>query len=82
VGLLRPITLYPFPAQAIRQAGEQAGHLMVIELNTGQMVEDVRLAVEGRVPVDFYGRPPGSIPTPKELMREVLKVWRGKGGGR
>ena len=76
VGLLRPITLYPFPSQAVRRAAEKADSLMVLELNTGQMVEDVRLAVEGVAPVDFYGRPPGSIPTPDELAKEVDKVWK------
>ncbi len=79
VGLLRPITVYPFPHQAVQEAAERTGHLMVVELNTGQMVEDVRLAVEGRAPVDFYGRPPGSIPTPNELAKEVAKVWRKRG---
>ncbi len=76
VGLLRPITLYPFPSLAVRRAAEKADSLMVLELNTGQMVEDVRLAVEGVAPVDFYGRPPGSIPTPDELAKEVDKVWK------
>lgn len=76
VGLLRPITLYPFPSQAIHQAAEKAESMMVLELNTGQMVEDVRLAVEGAAPVDFYGRPPGSIPTPDDLAKEVDKVWK------
>ena len=76
IGLLRPITLYPFPSAAVRRAAEKSGHLMVVELNTGQMVEDVRLAVEGVAPVDFYGRPPGSIPTPDELAHEVDKAWK------
>ena len=80
VGLFRPITVYPFPSQALAQAAGQVGRVMTIEMNTGQMVEDVRLAVPGDVPVEFYGRPPGSIPTPDELAREVLKVLRRKGG--
>ncbi|MCB2189330.1 MAG: 3-methyl-2-oxobutanoate dehydrogenase subunit VorB [Deltaproteobacteria bacterium] len=79
VGLLRPITLYPFPVEAVRQAAEKAGRLMAVELNTGQMVEDVRLAAACAAPVEFYGRPPGSIPTPDELAAEVEKVYR-KGG--
>ncbi len=81
VGLLRPVTVYPFPDEAVRAAAQAAGRLMVLELNTGQMVEDVRLAVEGKAPVDFYGCPPGTIPTPEDLAREVEKMWR-KGGGR
>lgn len=82
VGLIRPITLYPFPSEAVRRAAQEAGHMMVVELNTGQMVEDVRLAVQGRNPVDFYGRPPGSIPTPDELVKEINKVLRRKGGSK
>ena len=81
VGLIRPITLYPFPTQAVREAAEAAGRVMVLEMNTGQMVEDVRLAAECVAEVSFYGRPPGSIPTPEELAREVDKVLR-KGGGK
>jgi len=81
VGLLRPITLYPFPNQAVAQLAQKVGRLMVIELNTGQMVEDVRLAADCQGKVDFYGRPPGSIPTPNELVQEVEKILR-KGGGR
>ncbi|MBU1740704.1 MAG: 3-methyl-2-oxobutanoate dehydrogenase subunit VorB [Proteobacteria bacterium] len=74
VGLFRPITVYPFPDEALRAAGSLAKRILVVELNTGQMVEDVRLAVNGgRTPVDFYGRPPGSIPTPNELLGEIRK---------
>ena len=79
VGLIRPITLYPFPQEAVRQAARRAKLMMALELNTGQMVEDVRLAAQCETPVEFYGRPPGSIPTPEELAKEVMKVWR-KGG--
>jgi 2-oxoglutarate ferredoxin oxidoreductase subunit alpha len=67
-GLLRPITLWPFPTAAIRALAERVGGFMVIEMNAGQMVEDVRLAVEGRVPVGFYGRMGGVIPMPEETV--------------
>jgi len=74
VGLFRPITVYPFPDEALAAAAAKAKRILVVELNTGQMVEDVRLAVNGgRTPVDFYGRPPGSIPTPNELLAEIRK---------
>jgi 2-oxoglutarate ferredoxin oxidoreductase subunit alpha len=74
VGLFRPVTVYPFPDEALAAAATRAKRLLVVELNTGQMVEDVRLAVNGgNVPVDFYGRPPGSIPTPNELLGEIKK---------
>jgi 2-oxoglutarate ferredoxin oxidoreductase subunit alpha len=81
VGLLRPITLYPFPSEAVAQAGKAAGRLMALELSTGQMVEDVRLAAGCEARVDFFGCPPGTIPTPEDLAREVEKTLR-KGGGR
>jgi 2-oxoglutarate ferredoxin oxidoreductase subunit alpha len=81
VGLLRPITVYPFPSQAVKDAAARIGRLMAVELNTGQMVEDVKLAAECEATVDFYGRPPGSIPTPDELAKEVLKVIK-KGGAK
>jgi 2-oxoglutarate/2-oxoacid ferredoxin oxidoreductase subunit alpha len=74
VGLFRPITLFPFPEQALAQAAGRAGRVLDIELNTGQMVEDVRLTVGAGIPVAFYGRPPGagSLPSPEELF-EVIK---------
>ena len=76
VGLIRPITLWPYPYQAVRDAASN-GVLGVLsfELNTGQMVEDVRLAVEGRVPVNFYGRPGGVVPTPAELFRVLTRTY-------
>jgi 2-oxoglutarate ferredoxin oxidoreductase subunit alpha len=75
LGLFRPVTLYPFPTRQLEKLSHQIKNFMAIELNTGQMVEDLRLAVEkhGAV-VDFYGRPPGSIPSPDELYREVIKI--------
>jgi 2-oxoglutarate/2-oxoacid ferredoxin oxidoreductase subunit alpha len=76
VGLFRPITLYPYPEEPLRKLSQQKNHFFVVELNTGQMVEDVKLSVEKDVAVDFYGRPPGSIPTPNELFEEIKKVYR------
>jgi 2-oxoglutarate ferredoxin oxidoreductase subunit alpha len=61
VGLIRPITLFPFPEKVIAQAAEKVKQFLVAEMNLGQMVEDVRLAVNGRAPVLFYGRPGGAI---------------------
>jgi 2-oxoglutarate ferredoxin oxidoreductase subunit alpha len=74
VGLFRPITLFPFPEAALAEVAGRAGRVLVLELNTGQMVEDVRLSVGAGVPVSFYGRPPGagSLPSPEELF-EVIK---------
>ncbi len=66
-GLLRPITLYPFPKDEIARLGKQVKSMMSIELNLGQMVDDVRLAVNGACPVGFYGRQGGNIYTPDEI---------------
>ncbi len=73
VGLLRPISLSPFPERAIGQLAQRCKKLLCIELSNGQMVEDVRLAVNGTARVDFYGRPPGagSLPTPEELFQQI-----------
>lgn len=77
VGLFRPITLYPFPSEALSGLSRSIKHFAAIEMNTGQMVEDVKLAVlpQGST-VDFYGRPPGSIPSPDELYYEIKKIYR------
>jgi 2-oxoglutarate/2-oxoacid ferredoxin oxidoreductase subunit alpha len=76
VGLFRPVTLYPYPEAPLKQLSQEKKHFFVVELNTGQMVEDVKLSVDKGVTVDFYGRPPGSIPTPNELFEEIKKVYR------
>jgi pyruvate/2-oxoacid:ferredoxin oxidoreductase alpha subunit len=71
LGLLRPITLYPFPAAQIREVAARAAALAVVEMSTGQLVEDVRLAVEGRRPVEFYGRVGGNVPSAEEVLAFV-----------
>lgn len=76
VGLLRPITLFPFPDQAFHQLSKKLKIFLTVELNTGQMVEDVRLSVDREAEVFFYGRPPGSIPTPEEILEEIRKHYR------
>ncbi len=68
VGLLRPITLYPFPKKAISSLADKVNFLLVVEMNAGQMVEDVELAVNGKKPVYFKGRMGGMIPTPEEVV--------------
>jgi 2-oxoglutarate/2-oxoacid ferredoxin oxidoreductase subunit alpha len=70
-GLFRPITLFPYPTQAIRSLAEQGKRFLTVEMSCGQMVEDVRLAVEGRSEVSFYGRTGGMIPTPDEILEQV-----------
>jgi pyruvate/2-oxoacid:ferredoxin oxidoreductase alpha subunit len=76
-GLLRPITLYPFPTQAIRALAGTAQTFAVVEMSTGQLVEDVRLALEGRRPVEFYSRLGGNIPTVEEVLQFVERTLSG-----
>ncbi len=71
VGLFRPITLFPFPYQRLKELAGNMKMMMSVELNSGQMVEDVRLATEGKVPVTFYGRMGGMIPTPEEIVQQL-----------
>lgn len=73
VGLLRPITLWPFPSGRIGELATKVKAMMTVELNAGQMVEDVRLAVNGRVPVWFYGRMGGVIFAPDEVLDNLKK---------
>ena len=71
-GLFRPITLWPFPTQALVQAAAKVQKVIVMELSNGQMVEDVRLALNGRVPVEFYGRVGGNVPSVEEVHAELV----------
>ncbi len=74
VGLLRPITLYPFPVEAIAAIASRVGAVLDVEMNAGQMVEDVRLAVEGRCPVHFKGRMGGMIPSPEDVLQAIEAI--------
>ena len=74
VGLLRPVTLFPFPEKRIETLASQVKGILTAELNSGQMVEDVRLAVKGKVPVEFYGRMGGIIFTPEEIVFQLEKL--------
>lgn len=74
VGLLRPITVSPFPTKAIEALVPQAQAFLVVEMNAGQMLEDVQLAVRGRVPVEFYGRPGGVVPFADDVLHEIERV--------
>ena len=70
-GLLRPITLWPFPTERIGQLAGQVRGILSFEINAGQMVQDIRLAVEGRTPVAHYGKMGGIVPTPDELVQAL-----------
>ncbi|OHE55715.1 MAG: 3-methyl-2-oxobutanoate dehydrogenase subunit VorB [Thermodesulfovibrio sp. RBG_19FT_COMBO_42_12] len=74
VGLFRPITLFPFPEKELFMLAEENKQFFTIEMNAGQMVEDVRLAVNGRSEVLFYGRPGGVIMTPEEVQEKILQL--------
>ncbi len=72
-GLFRPISLWPFPAEALRHAARRAQMVLVVEMSTGQMVEDVRLALDGRVDVEFFGRFGGNVPMAEEVRQQLYE---------
>ena len=77
--MLRPVTLYPFPAGVLRELASSARAFLVVEMSTGQLVEDVRLALQGARPVESYTRVGGNIPTDEEVLEFVessLAGWR------
>jgi 2-oxoglutarate ferredoxin oxidoreductase subunit alpha len=75
VGLFRPITLFPFPERGLFELSQKVKLFLTVELNTGQMVEDVRLSVDRDANVFFYGKPPGALPSPEEILDEVIKYY-------
>ncbi len=78
VGLLRPITLFPFPKKRLKELAERVGFILTVEMSMGQMVEDVKLAVECKAPVHFYGRTGGVVPHPKEVLEKCKEILREK----
>jgi 2-oxoglutarate ferredoxin oxidoreductase subunit alpha len=74
VGLIRPITLWPFPVKEFEKYADVPKAFLSVELNAGQMVEDVKLAVNGKRPVHFYGRMGGMIPTQKEILDKIKEI--------
>ena len=79
VGLLRPITLWPFPSEKIAELAKRTRYFLIFELNMGQMVEDVRLALGEKGEVFFYGRPGGVLPTPSEVLRVISRHYFQRG---
>lgn len=73
IGLIRPITVSPFPSKAIQEAAKTTKDFFVFEMSTGQMVDDVRLALEGQGTIHFYGRPGGVVPSARELGRSIAR---------
>jgi 2-oxoglutarate ferredoxin oxidoreductase subunit alpha len=79
VGLMRPITLWPFPSERIQELAKNTKQFLVFELNMGQMIEDVQLSLAGHGEVSFYGRPGGVVPTPSEVARVISRMYYQKG---
>ena len=77
VGLLRPITVWPFPSEAVAAHAPKVKAMLAVELSTGQMVDDVKLAVEGKCPVHFYGRCGGMVPGGEEIVEQYRKILAG-----
>ncbi|HZJ77518.1 MAG TPA: 3-methyl-2-oxobutanoate dehydrogenase subunit VorB [Clostridia bacterium] len=73
-GLVRPITIWPFPKKDLQKVAKNAKEFLCVEMSMGQMVDDVRLAIECKLPVSFFGRTGGVIPTPAEVYDEILKM--------
>jgi 2-oxoglutarate ferredoxin oxidoreductase subunit alpha len=80
-GLFRPITLWPFPSKALREVAANARGVLAVEMSAGQMVEDVRLALDGAVPVFFHGRTGGMVPTPDDVVAAARRAWARNGTG-
>jgi 2-oxoglutarate ferredoxin oxidoreductase subunit alpha len=77
VGLIRPVTLWPFPTKAFKKYAETPKVFLTVELNAGQMFEDVKLALNGKKPVYFYGRMGGMLPTQQEILDNIKEIMRG-----
>jgi 2-oxoglutarate ferredoxin oxidoreductase subunit alpha len=77
VGVIRPITLWPFPVEVLNQAAKTTKAFLVVEMSMGQMIDDVKLAIECSKPVHFYGRTGGMIPTPAAVLESIEKIMGG-----
>lgn len=77
VGLIRPLTVWPFPNDVFARVKETANNFLVVEMNMGQMIEDVRLATSDAKPVYFYGRVGGMLPVVRDILSEIRKLYDG-----
>ena len=77
VGLIRPITLWPFPSKALAAAAEKVKSFLSVELNMGQMIEDIRLATQCKRPVSLCNRTGGMIPSPDQVLESIRKMQKG-----
>jgi len=78
VGLIRPITLWPFPSDEFKKINKDCKGILTVEMSSGQMIDDVKIAIEGKMPVSFYGRMGGMTPTPSAIVNEVKKIFGGE----
>jgi len=78
IGLIRPITLWPYPYDEFKKINPNCKAVLTAEMNTGQMIDDVKIAVEGKYPVHFYGRTGGMSPTPEEFIENIKKILGGE----
>ena len=78
VGLIRPITLWPFPKEVLKDLARTIKHFIVFEMSTGQMLEDVQLSIMGKADISFHGRPGGVVPTPAEFARYIFREYMEK----
>jgi 2-oxoglutarate ferredoxin oxidoreductase subunit alpha len=76
VGVIRPITLFPFPTEVLNTTADRVKKFLVVEMNAGQMVEDVRLSINGKADVQFYGRMGGMIPNPEEILTKLESMMK------
>jgi 2-oxoglutarate ferredoxin oxidoreductase subunit alpha len=74
VGLFRPISMFPFPYARLDQIAETVRHILVVELSAGQMIEDVRLATNCRLPISFFGKLGGLVPLPEDILEEIVRI--------
>jgi len=74
IGMVRPISLWPFPEKELKKIAEKVDSFLVVEMSCGQMIDDVRLSIECKKPVHFYGRSGGSVPTEDEIAKEIEKI--------
>lgn len=79
IGMFRPITLFPFPSEQLKELGKSVKYFLDFEMNMGQMIDDVKLSLEGQGEVSFYGRPGGVIPTSDEVLRVITRIYYQKG---
>ena len=78
VGLIRPITLWPYPYDEFGKINDKCKGILTVEMNTGQMIDDVKIAVKGKCPVYFHGRTGGMVPTPNEIIEKVKEIYGGE----